>query len=299
MEPGPGTPARTFEGLDEPPRDAPEGPKIPYVVHFDGDVGELEPGTPVRLKGFRVGRVTAVSLHYDPATRAFEAPVQIELEPRRIPFPASFQPSGGQWRPAVDDMLRTLIARGLRARLAQSPPLVGPREVTLAFVDHAPPASLQSEGGTQVIPAAASPDLSALEGRVGGILDKIDAIPIGQIFENLRVATGRLRDLSSSPKLDDTLTHVDQATASLDRAIQRAAPELPPLLTKLRTTADDLDETVAAARRTIGGDATSQDGDVPSLLRQLTEAARAMRALADEIDRQPEILLRGKPRERR
>ena len=37
-----------------------------------------------------------------------------------------------------------------------------------------------------------------------------------------------------------------------------------------------------------------QDADLPSAIRQLTEAARSIRSLTDYLSRHPEALLRGK-----
>jgi hypothetical protein len=44
----------------------------------------------------------------------------------------------------------------------------------------------------------------------------------------------------------------------------------------------------------IGGNVESQDGDVPSALRELSDAARAIRALANELQRHPEAIIKGK-----
>src|SRR5581483_11738483 len=125
MEPGPGTPADHFNGADRKPALPPEhGPTVTYLVRFDGAVGALKDGAAVELRGFRVGTVTSVRLHYDTKTGALNTPVQLALDPPSLGMATS--PPNGDWRPPVDDMLKRLIAQGLRARLAQDPPLVGP-----------------------------------------------------------------------------------------------------------------------------------------------------------------------------
>jgi paraquat-inducible protein B len=65
------------------------------------------------------------------------------------------------------------------------------------------------------------------------------------------------------------------------------------LVAQLRETASAADQTVAAANRTLGVDATSEN-DLPETLRELTDTARSIRALADFLDRHPEALIRGK-----
>jgi ABC-type transporter Mla subunit MlaD len=100
-----------------------------------------------------------------------------------------------------------------------------------------------------------------------------------------------------SPDIDRTLAQVDDATAGIDRAVKEASPQIGPLVRKLRQTADRADDAVGQANRLVGGDPSSQDSDLPSALHQLTRAARALRDLADELERRPESLVKGRPKE--
>jgi hypothetical protein len=118
LEPGGGAPAQTFRGLDEAPDDAPLGPQAPYRVRFDGPAGEPKPGAPVLLDGFRVGRVTSSSLHYNPGDGDLSVDAALALEPMRMGLRAA----GRDARQATDAMLDKLIRHGLRAELGQSPP---------------------------------------------------------------------------------------------------------------------------------------------------------------------------------
>jgi paraquat-inducible protein B len=79
-----------------------------------------------------------------------------------------------------------------------------------------------------------------------------------------------------------------------------AAPHIAPTLDSvhrtvdsLRNTAMQIDATAAVAKRTISG-ATSPDGNLQQSLRELTEAARAIRSLASDLDQRPESLVRGR-----
>jgi paraquat-inducible protein B len=47
----------------------------------------------------------------------------------------------------------------------------------------------------------------------------------------------------------------------------------------------------------LGGNGLSQDASIPGAIRQLTDAARSMRDLADFLERHPESLLQGKSKE--
>ncbi|HEX7936234.1 MAG TPA: MlaD family protein [Paraburkholderia sp.] len=294
MEPGSGKPADRFDGGERRPPLAPQhGPIVMYAVRFDGAVGGLEPGAAVELRGFHVGTVTNVHLHYDAGTGTLSTPVQLALDPSALGIVGAPPPANGNWRPLVDGMLNRLIAQGLRARLTQDPAFVGPRKVSLDFVKDAPGATLAAGDGTPVIPSVASADLDAMTSQAHDIITKIDALPIRETGEQVRGIAARINALSASPQIKDSLAHIDSAVTQIDRTLQQVSPQIGPLVALLRDTASSADQAVASANQTLGGDATSQN-DLPSALRELTDTARSIRALADYLDRHPEALVRGR-----
>ncbi|MGG1946396.1 MlaD family protein [Trinickia sp. NRRL B-1857] len=298
MEPGQGASTRRFQGADR--RYALGAAAVKYVVRFPGAVGQLDQGAAVRLRGFRVGEVDHVALHYDARTGTLDTPVEIALDPTQLGLPDGIKPADGNWRPIVDDMLRRLIATGLRARLTQDPPLVGSHVVALDFVQGAPSATLAARDGEMQIPSASSGDIDAILAKTDDIMSKadrvmtkIDALPIEQTGDDIRHITAQIRALSSSPQLADSLNHLDRSVAQVDRTLNEVSPQIGPLVTQLRQTAREADSAVAAANRTIGGDPMRQN-DFPEALRELTDMARSVRALAEYLDRHPEALVRGK-----
>ena len=293
MDPGPGTPADHFIGGDLKPALPPEhGPMVTYGVRFDGAAGALKNGAGVELRGFHVGTVTDVRLSYDARSGTLSTPVQVALDPSALGL-AGAPPANGDWRPPVDSMLKRLVAQGLRARLAQDPPLVGASKISLDFVSGAPSAALGNENGMPVIPSAPSSDIDAITAKADQVVTKINELPIKDIGEHVRSITAHVDALSRSPQIKDSLAHIDHSVAQIDRTLRQVSPQIGPLVAQLRQTANEADQAVAAANRTIGGDATSQN-DLPATLRELTEAARSIRALADYLDRHPEALIRGK-----
>lgn len=296
MEPGPGAPMDHFNGGDRKPALPPEhGPTVTYLVRFDGAVGALKDGAAVELRGFRVGTVTSVRLNYNADTGTLSTPVQLALDPSSLGI--GTPPDNGDWRPPVNDMLKRLVAQGLRARLAQNPPLVGPSKVSLDFVTGAPDATLTDENGTPVIPSTSSSNIDAMTAKADQVIQKIDDLPIKDIGEQVHSIAAHVNAISSSPQIKDSLTHIDRSVAQIDRTLQQVSPQIGPLVAQLRQTANSADQAVAAANRTLGGDATGQN-DLPAALRELTDTARSIRALADYLDRHPEALIRGKQEEK-
>jgi paraquat-inducible protein B len=298
MVPGGGASTRRFVGSER--GYAPSGPVVEYVVRFPGAVGQIDEGAPVRLRGFRVGEVAHVGLRYDATTGTLDTPVEIAIDSTKLGLADSAKPADGNWRPVVDDMLRRLIAAGLRARLSQDPPLIGERDVNLDFVPGASSAALAQRDGETDIPSASSGDVDAIMAKADDVMTKadhvmtkIDALPIEQTGDDIRRIAARIRTLSGSPKITDSLDHLDRSIAQVDRTLHEVSPQIGPLVAQLRQTAREADSAVAAANRTIGGDPMHQN-DLPEALRELTDMARSVRSLADYLDRHPEALVRGK-----
>jgi ABC-type transporter Mla subunit MlaD len=122
-------------------------------------------------------------------------------------------------------------------------------------------------------------------------------VPIAEIGQNLRQITGRFRTLVSSPEVDDSLHKLDSTLTSVDQIAREAKPQVGPLIVKLNKVADEVSATASAARGMLNGDGADQDSSLPDALRQLTEAARSIRSLADYLGRHPEALLKGKAKD--
>lgn len=263
--------------------DAPLGHGVSYRISFDGPVGDLKVGAPVKLRGFTVGTVTSVGLAFDPNTATLATPVNIELEPLRFHFTGVAPSPGGDLNVAMNDALRQLVAQGLRAELTHSVPVVGSEMVSLAMIEAAKPAALTEADGMLEIPAAES-------GGIGALTEKLGNVPIAAIGQNVRNLTDHLRAIVTSPKIMDSIDRLDQTLAHLDKA----ATDLPPIMRRLYQTAAQLEETASTANQVMGGGMASQNGNLQSTLKELTGAARSIRSLSDYLDRHPEALIRGK-----
>jgi paraquat-inducible protein B len=266
---------------------APSGPHASYTVAFPEAVGSLKTGAAVKLDGFTVGMVTAVEFHYDARTGSLSEPVTIEIEASRLHIVGLPSTDQVDWTGVLNTAVSRLVRKGLRARLEQAPPLVGSEFVSLAFSKGKP----KSAGGLDfshqppAIPVSSGGGLQAVTTEIG-------RLPIEQIGDNVRAISAHLRSLVSSPKVEDSLTHLDRSLAEVDKVVHRAGPQIGPLVSSLRGAAAQLDDTASAARQTLGG--SGQEGGIRQAVGELTRAARSVRALADYLDRHPEALIEGK-----
>jgi len=292
MVPGPGKPATSFIGTEGGPRET-LAVSLPYLVSFEGAVGQLKPDAPVMLRGFTVGEVTSVGLAVDPQTGRISTPVLLALDPTRFHLAAP-APADGNWKPLMDAALSKLIGAGLRASLTRAVPLVGGEQVQLEMIPDAHAARLDTSGRYARIPAAEAGGLERLPAEIG-------SLPLAQIADNLRVITAQLRSLSTSPRVRGSLAHLDATLTTLDRTTREAGPQIAPTLREVRATvaslraaAQQMDATAEAARLTMGSTPAAPSGNLQHALDELAGAARAVRSLADYLERHPEALLRGR-----
>lgn len=297
MVPGPGKPALAFVGSEGGPRQT-LAVSLPYLVSFDGAVGQLKAHAPVTLRGFTVGEVTRIGLSVDPRTGQISTPVLLALDPTRFNLTAP-PPPDGNWKPIMDATLSKLIDAGLRASLTRAVPIVGGEQVELGIVPGAHTARLATSGRYAQIPAAQGGGLEHLPAE-------LNSLPLTQIADNLRTITDQLRSLTSSPKLRDSLAHLDATLAALDRMSRATGPQLAPTLREIRTTvaslrtaAGQMDATAQAARMAMGVSPAAPSGNMQHALDELAGAARAVRSLADYLDQHPEALLHGRRPETR
>ena len=271
------------------------GPTVRYAFEFASDAGDLQDGAAVTLLGFQIGEVETTRLAYDARTGRPLTAVTAVLYPQQLDPSGLVAGDVADWRSATDAKLRKLIRLGYRARLAQSPPLVGARSIALVRIPAAAPADLTHDGDSTRIPSAAdSASLDDIASQADQILAKVNRIPIEEIGRELQIVTSRLAGLASSPKTAESLAHLNHSMAQLDQMFSEVQPQIGPIVTKLNDAAGQVASISLAVKHLLDGDGADPESSLPEAIRQLNEAVRSIRTLADYLDRHPEALIRGK-----
>ena len=283
MDPAPGEPEKHFVGRErEPIVSAAQDQPQEYRVALNGSVGRLEPGQPVKLRGFTVGEVKTVGFRYDAKTGAVTTPVTLALYPSLFRFGGA---TAADKAAALTTALDRLIREGLHAKLERDPPLIGDVEVTLEIQPNSSGELAAPVNGVAQIPA--EPD-----GGLSSIVARVQKVPIEQIARNVLDATDHIDRIASSPQLDDAVAELDSTLKQIHRTTEDAGPKIAKLVDSLRQTASQLDDTAKAADKTLGG--TPAQGGTRQAMQEITEAARSVRDLANYLDRHPEALLHGR-----
>ncbi len=270
--------------------DQPRGPQLNYRAIFHGAAQRPQVDAPVWLSGERVGRVLASRITLPKGATTTTTEVTLEIEPQSLGLPTD-----GDVRASTDEALRGLIRGGYRMQMGQYPPLVG--TATLIFAK-----SAAGPGGVPGvlpdIPTAGSTGVDELTSKLNVILDKVNAVPIEAIGGDVRQITSHVAQLVSSPELADSLHKLDGTLTSVDQMTREVQPRVGPLVAKLNQTADQLQGVAANANAVLGGGpGAAPDANLPAAIGQVTEAARAIRSLADYLGRHPEAVIRGKSKE--
>jgi len=135
-----------------------------------------------------------------------------------------------------------------------------------------------------VLPSVKS-DLANIEAKVASILDKVNRLPLDAIAEDLR------KDLAS---LDQTLQGVRKLVGNVDAQL---VPEIKAAVEDFRRAVTTLDRAVKNADGAFLESNSALQQELRDALQEFARAARSIRVLTDQIERQPSSVIGGKPKQ--
>jgi paraquat-inducible protein B len=261
-----------------------------YVLYFDESLQGVAPGTPVTFLGIPAGEVTTVGIANDRETRRMRGRLEITFSPERLieRLPAAQVAEARE----VDRndakrnaFLRQLIVRdGLRAQLRTASLVTGQRYVAFEYFSHSPVARLNWDQAPLELPVVPGV-LPAFEEKLTALLEKLDALPLGQM-------AGDMRDLMREARM--TLTSMNGLARDVD---EKALPQFVAAVEQARSALNAAERMVDGASTTLVGPEAPGQRELRSALQEMTRAARSLRLLSDSIERHPESLLRGRSAE--
>jgi paraquat-inducible protein B len=138
--------------------------------------------------------------------------------------------------------------------------------------------------------ASTVPDLEA---KLTSILAKLDSLPLGAIGKELEstvTSASKLMayvDATLVPELKDTVDSANRLLGAVDHQLGMTLDESRRVLASADRVLKNTDTTL------VGTDAPAQQ-ELRDALQEIVRAARAVRVLADYLERHPESLIRGK-----
>lgn len=284
---------------------------VVYHTYFNESVQGLDVGSPVKFRGVTIGHVAAIEVA--PDHRHVE--VIQELDVRDIErlglTHAGESPKIGRHK------ARFLVPPDLRAQLG-SQGITGVKFVAIDFFDPKtnPPLPLPFPPPENHIPAATSM-MKNLEDTISKAAEKLPELVDAVVAITSRIdrMVAQLENDQVSEKTASALTHADEVLTSLGVTVKRI--EQSGLADKTAGTLDDLKVAVGkmnkvldridgeaglvasaqratdafgAAGKTAGGSARELD----ATMREIREAAEAIRTLAEALEKDPDMLVKGR-----
>jgi paraquat-inducible protein B len=252
-----------------------------YALYFRESLRGLSVGAPVTMLGLPVGEVTQVSLDYVPETQGIRTRVEIITYQYRVlrhMGKTDIATMKSSPREARQKIVRHLVEeKGLRAQLRSGSLISGQMYVALDYFPDAPKATIDRTKEPPQFPVVPG-KMENIENQLTSLLAKLDKVPVEEIGNDLK-----------------------KTIETLDRTLARVEGETLP---EAKKTLEDLRRAITAAERVLsstdntllGPDAPAQQ-ELRDALQEIARSARAIRLLADALERNPESLLRGKNKE--
>lgn len=294
-----------------------------FVTYFDGSVQGLRVGSDVLFRGARVGYVTGIEVTTDETMLEYRIPVTFEILPGSVKVL-----TGGTLAGALagdDSRIEDMIAAGLRTRLDVESFVTGQLVINLDMFPGTPAVFRGIDPPYPEIPSIPSEIRQAME-RIQNFLTAVEnKVPLEQLVAGLISAIRGFDELVNSPDLKASIagintlvnsrdaqelpaalrgaaTELQAATRDARALIARADTGLAPALERAVPVMEQLEATLREGEAVLGlarGQLESNPETAAQLanaLRELERSARAIRVLVDSLERQPEALLRGKPK---
>ena len=273
-------------------------PQDPYFTYFDESVHGLDIGAQVKYRGVPIGTVAAINVAPD------RRHVEVQLAIYR-------------------DRVRTVDLVEIAPRLRTQLSLVGITGLKVVEIDIVDPAKVPAPALTfaprePYIPSrrsfvrgieeglqATSDRLPLLVERMTETFEKIELV-LDDIREEkipqrvakiIDAAGGAVRDLRRVVRQVDRAEVPEKLASAVDR-LDRAATQLNQILAQV----DGKDGLVASARRAtesvgeLGRSTLDSTAQLEQTLREVADAARAVRDFMDQLEREPDMLIKGRAR---
>ncbi len=284
-----------------------------FIAFFPASVNGLENGAAVKFQGVPVGTVTEIMIQINSQDKTFQVPVKFKIDLTRL---TTHRGTYIQLRDTT--VLRQQIENGLRAQLQMESLVTGLLYIELAYhTDSTPPRLADASTEWPEIPTTPSL-MAAIGGGAGSVLsdvmkiltrvnDMLADVNLAEINRAIVQSARAVEQLAASPEIAATLKVLPELTAQMnrtmadvDRLANRADSVIDPMTAQMASTNAEAVATLQSLRKTLDDTHGLLSADagpgyaLQGALASLREAADALRVLVNSLERNPDMLLRGK-----
>ena len=234
-----------------------------FVMYFDESLQGLSEGAPIVFQGVEVGKVTRIKLVADAQDLKFQVPVYARLKPVGIVRDSFWEKLWGR-----DDLLESLIDRGLRARLTTQSFLTGQLMIELVMLPNSYIETKKEPEGESF------PQIPTVLSKTEELSKGLDPMQISNTVTQINRITETLSD-----QLPVLLPSLSRSSESLNNVLLRADDVLSNANQVLFKMSENTEETISNLNKT---------------LQDLSDAAKSLQNLTDYLEQYPEALIKGK-----
>jgi paraquat-inducible protein B len=267
-----------------------------FVIFFQGSVNGLERGAPVKFRGVPIGEVSDIRILLSRDSVPNRIPVLIEVDRTRL------QGLGASTDATSDARLHELIHDlGLRAQLQQQSFITGLLFVALdLFPDSKADFVLSPEKAPFPEIPSLPTTLEQARAKIEEIFDRLSRIDFDTLGKSVGGAVDGISRLVNSPELHADLLALHATLDEVRGAVADLRTHISPLSHSVKDTTKDLRGAVQRLQASLDRFDSLLDPSAPLLgglsatIGEVGDTARAVRLLAEQIDRNPNVLLTGK-----
>lgn len=280
--------------------------KLEYVLYFNGSVSGLSTGAPVVFRGVPMGMVTRINLVTNLRDSNVMIPVYVSIDENSFAYTGE---NGANSKDAEKQIVRRMVQRGLRARLQMQSLITGQYRIELDFYPNTP-ISFRSSRPEMEIPTIPSPidtlqstiarlPLEQMVNELSSVLQNISHAlandKLGKVLDSFTATFDEARTLLDAVQRNagKTLQKLETTGSSLEKDMTASMVSFREAMHSIDVAADQLHAVTLSAHRFLANDSPMLS-DLRRLLRESTDTIRALRSLADMLERNPEALLQGK-----
>lgn len=272
--------------------------QLSVVMHFQGSVKGLDVGAPVSFRGVQVGTVKDIRIVLS-SNQDIRIPVTAEIDLSAftvLGYPGHV--GMDEIREHIRDSCRN---EGLRAQLQMQSLLTGQLFIQIDFF----PGS-----EARFVEAGEIPEIPTVPTTLEELSGILEDLPVRDVVNNLNRAAESLAGLAGDRRIPEAIQSVDKAFSDISELADKLDSRTRPLgstLVEMQQALAQGTATLAAAERAFAQAAetlapirhlVADDSEllevIDETLAAMTEAAHAVAALAETLERRPESLLKGK-----
>ena len=264
-----------------------------YVAYFPGSVNGLNVGAPVKLRGVQIGQVSDIRLRYKQARGEPRIPVFLKIDEARVR-------ELGAPRAPTPEVVREFVAQGWRARLQAQSLVTGVLYIEFDLEPAIPAELVQDEDAEYPEIPTVPTTLEQAAASAREILAELKAVDWKGIVDGVNEALAGVNRLVRNPQLEATIAELPSTIAAARRLATNLDTRTGPLAASAQATVDEARRGIESLRATLGDVRTLLAPEAPlaveltRTVNDLGQAARALRDLAQYLERNPNAVVFGR-----